>query len=153
MDLILKRIFKGTDYTIGNLYVNGDKFSDTLEDTDRGLNSTMNLDDIKKIKKAGITAIPTGRYKITLNVQSPKFKHYPQYSFCDGYLPRLISVPGYEGVLIHIGSYPSDTSGCILVGLNTKKGMLTSSKATFEKLYAILKTASANHEAITLTIE
>lgn len=32
MELLLKRIFKGTDYTIGNLYVNGDKFSDTLED-------------------------------------------------------------------------------------------------------------------------
>ena len=101
MDLILKRIFKGTDYTIGNLYVNGDKFSDTLEDTDRGLNSTMNLDDIKKIKKAGITAIPTGRYKITLNVQSPKFKHYKQYEFCDGYLPRLVGVPGFDGILIH----------------------------------------------------
>ena len=153
MELLLKRIFKGTDYTIGNLYVNGDKFSDTLEDTDRGLNSTMNLDDIKKIKKAGITAIPTGRYKITLNVQSPKFKHYKQYEFCDGYLPRLVGVPGFDGILIHEGSYPSDTEGCILVGLNTKKGMVTSSKLTFEKLYPLLKAATDNHESIYITIE
>lgn len=153
MDLILKRIFKGADYTIGNLYVNGDKFSDTLEDTDRGLNSTMNLDDIKKIKKAGITAIPTGRYKITLNVQSPKFKHYPQYSFCDGYLPRLISVPGYEGVLIHIGNYASDTDGCILVGKNTVKGAVMDSTATFKKLLALMQEADNKKELIYITIE
>lgn len=153
MDLILKRIFKGTDYTIGNLYVNGDKFSDTLEDTDRGLNSTMNLDDIKKIKKAGITAIPTGRYKITLNVQSPKFKHYPQYSFCDGYLPRLISVPGYEGILIHIGNYASDTDGCILVGKNTVKGAVMDSTATFKKLLALMQEADNKKELIYITIE
>lgn len=153
MDLILKRIFKGTDYTIGNLYVNGDKLSDTLEDTDRGLNSTMNLDDIKKIKKAGITAIPTGRYKITLNVQSPKFKHYPQYSFCDGYLPRLISVPGYEGILIHIGNYASDTDGCILVGKNTVKGAVMDSTATFKKLLALMQEADNKKELIYITIE
>ena len=153
MDLILKRIFKGTDYTIGNLYVNGDKFSDTLEDTDRGLNSTMNLDDIKKIKKAGITAIPTGRYKITLNVQSPKFKHYKQYEFCDGYLPRLVGVPGFDGILIHIGNYPADTDGCLLVGQNTKKGMVTNSTNTFKELYARLKAANANNESIYITIE
>ena len=153
MDLILKRIFKGTDYTIGNLYVNGDKFSDTLEDTDRGLNSTMSLDDIKKIKKAGITAIPTGRYKITLNVQSPKFKHYPQYSFCDGYLPRLISVPGYEGILIHIGNYASDTDGCILVGKNTVKGAVMDSTATFKKLLALMQEADNKKELIYITIE
>lgn len=153
MDLILKRIFKGTDYTIGNLYVNGDKFSDTLEDTDRGLNSTMNLDDIKKIKKAGITAIPTGRYKITLNVQSPKFKYYKQYEFCDGYLPRLVGVPGFDGILIHIGNYPADTDGCLLVGQNTKKGMVTNSTNTFKELYARLKAANANNESIYITIE
>ena len=44
MELKLKRIFKGDTYTIGNLLIDGKYFCDTLEDTDRGLNSTMTLD-------------------------------------------------------------------------------------------------------------
>lgn len=153
MELILNRIFKGDTYTIGNLYVNDNKFSDTLEDVDRALTQDMSLEDIKSIKKAGITAIPTGRYEVTLDVQSPKFKHYNNYSFCNGYLPRLLNVPGYEGVLIHIGNFPEDTDGCILVGKNTKKGMVTDSTNTFKALYSLLEDAKNNKESIFITIK
>lgn len=45
--LQLKRIFKGSTYTIGKLYVNGEYFCDTLEDTDRGLTSEMPISKIK----------------------------------------------------------------------------------------------------------
>lgn len=153
MELILKRIFKGTEYTIGNLYINGDKFCDTLEDVDRGITSTMSMDEIKELKKKTITAIPTGKYAVTLHIQSPKFKHYKQYEFCDGYLPRLVGVPGFDGILIHIGNYLADTDGCLLVGQNTKKGMVTNSTNTFKELYARLKAANANNESIYITIE
>jgi len=37
MELILKRIARKEDYTIGHLMVDGKFFADTLEDTDRGL--------------------------------------------------------------------------------------------------------------------
>lgn len=33
----------------------------------------MNLDEIKKKKVYGKTAIPTGTYEVTLNVVSPKY--------------------------------------------------------------------------------
>lgn len=153
MELLLKRIFKGDEYTIGNLYIDGIKFCDTLEDVDRSLTQDMNIEDIKNIKKKDVTAIPTGRYEITLSVQSPKFSKYTQYEFCKGYLPRLIGVPGFDGILIHKGSYASDTSGCILVGLNTKKGMLTNSTDTFKNLYSKLKESSDKNENIYITIE
>lgn len=153
MELLLKRIFKGDEYTIGNLYIDGIKFCDTLEDVDRSLTQDMNIEDIKNIKKKDVTAIPTGRYEITLSVQSPKFSKYTQYEFCKGYLPRLIGVPGFDGILIHIGNYAADTSGCILVGLNTKKGMLTNSTDTFKNLYSKLKESSDKNENIYITIE
>lgn len=152
MKLKLKRIAKQDLYTIGNLYIDDVKFCDTLEDTDRGISSTMSLKDINSKKLYGITAIPTGIYEITLNVVSPKFSKYPQYNFCNGKLPRLINVPGYEGVLIHIGNHPKDTAGCILVGKNKAKGAVLESTETFKQLYIRMQKAIENNEKITIEI-
>jgi hypothetical protein len=43
INLTLIRSFKGPEYTIGYLYIDGKYFCDTLEDVDRGLNSKMSL--------------------------------------------------------------------------------------------------------------
>lgn len=153
MELKVKRKAKRETYVIGDLSIDEVFFSNTLEDTDRGLTSDMSDEEIKEIKQKGITAIPTGRYKVVMNVQSPKFSKYKQYEFCKGYLPRLVDVPGYEGVLIHIGNYPKDTDGCILVGKNTVKGAVMNSTDTFKKLYDILKNADEAGEDIYITIE
>lgn len=55
-----------------------------------------------------------------------------------GRVPRLLNVPGYDGILIHVGNYATQSAGCILVGINDVKGMVTHSKETFTKLYKIL---------------
>ena len=102
MRLFLKRIAKREKYTIGRLYINGLYFCDTLEDKDRGLDSSMNVNTIKEKKVYGETAIPVGEYEITLDVVSPKFSKYKFYmDTCEGKLPRLLDVKGFEGVLIH----------------------------------------------------
>lgn len=145
---------KKDKYTIGKMTIEGNSFKcDTLEDTDRGLTSTMTKELISSIKQKGITAIPTGRYKIVMNVVSPKFSSYKQYQNIGGKLPRLVDVPGYEGVLIHIGNKHEDTDGCILVGENKVVGQVINSTATFNKLYPILKEASDRGEEIWITIE
>ena len=54
-------------------------------------------------------------------------------------LPRLVNVPGYEGVLIHVGNTADDTSGCLLVGRNKVVGKVTESTATFVELMNILR--------------
>lgn len=142
MQLLLKRDFKKDNYTIGNLYIDGEWFSNTLEDKDRNLSNDMSLDEIKKIKIQDKTAIPTGTYKITLDVVSPKFSKYEFYrDVCDGKLPRLLNVPGFDGILIHVGSTDANTSGCILVGYNKYKGQLTNGKEVFKGLYTKLKAA------------
>ena len=142
MKLELKRIFRGPKYTIGKLYVDNQYICDTLEDTDRGLKQTDSLSSIQKKKVYGQTAIPTGTYGITLNVISPKFKDRSWAKFCNGKLPRLLNVPGYDGVLIHVGNKPEDTLGCILVGYNKIKGQLINSTEAFKKLYSILSKSS-----------
>ena len=144
MELKLKRIAKRDTYTIGKLFIDGVHFCDTLEDTDRGLTQDMSLPVIRAKKRAGVTAIPTGTYKVTLKVQSPRFSKKEMYAFCNGYLPRLINVTGFEGVLIHVGNTARDTEGCILVGRNTQVGKVLESRVTFQRLYEKLKAAEGD---------
>lgn len=141
MDLFLKRIARKRTYTFGKLYIDGKYFCDTMEDTDRGLKQTDAYASNKRKKVKGQTAIPTGRYQVTLNMQSPRFASKAQYKFCNGYLPRLINVPCFDGVLIHIGNTERDTEGCILVGENKMVGKVINSTQTFQKLYKRLKEA------------
>lgn len=141
MSLLLKRIYKANSYTIGDLYIDGVFFCNTLEDKDRGLKDGMTIEEINKIKIHSETAIPTGIYKITLDVVSPRFAKSNQYSFCGGKLPRLLNVKGFEGILIHIGNTAADSAGCILVGENKVKGQVINSTSTFKRLYEVLKEA------------
>lgn len=134
MKLELKRIARREGYTIGRLYIDGEYFCDTLEDKVRDLT--------KEAKVYGKTAIPEGTYEVTLRVKSPRFSQKRQYDFCGGYLPRLLNVENFQGVLIHCGNTAADTDGCILVGKNTVKGMVTDSTDTFRKLYNRLSLCS-----------
>ena len=64
MEVLIDRAWKKDDYTISRLYVNGKLFGcNTLEDTDRGLNQEMDLNEIKNEKVYGQTAIPSGSYE------------------------------------------------------------------------------------------
>lgn len=128
MQLTLKRKEFGKDYTISQLYINNSYFCDTCEDVDRGLKSTDTLSQIKKVKIPEKTAIPYGQYEITLTY-SPRFRKI---------LPLLNNVPGFEGVRIHTGNSHLDTEGCLLVGKNTGKGIVSNSRYWFNKLMPIL---------------
>ncbi len=153
MKLLLKRSFKGPDYTIGKLYIDDVYECDTLEDQDRGLTSQMSISEIELKKVYGKTAIPTGTYKIDMTTVSPKFKDRVWAKPYKGILPRLIDVKGYSGVLIHVGNKAEDTLGCILVGENKVKGQVVNSTATFYELMTVLLKAQSAGETIELTIE
>lgn len=109
MKVEVKRTFKGTEYTIGKLYIDGHYLCDTLEDTVRN-----------GVKIAGKTAIPAGTYKVK-KTMSPRFKKI---------LPEILNVPGFTGVRIHAGNTAIDTDGCLLLGLNKKKGQVLESQTT-----------------------
>ena len=150
MELRLERKYKKERYTIGNLYVDGVWFCNTIEDRDRGLRQYLPLSVNQKRKIKNETAIPTGRYRVTLGVKSPKMSQRPAYNFCNGYVPRLVNVPAFDGILIHIGNTEKDSAGCIIVGENKVKGKVINSTETFKKLYDVLKSAEDN---IYITIE
>lgn len=153
MKLKLVRKWKKEGYTIGQLYVDDIFFSNTIEDKDRGLNQNMPKEKILFMKKPGITAIPTGTYEIVLNVQSSKYKKSKaMMQFCQAYMPRLLNVPGYNGVLIHPGNSASDTEGCIIPGKNDKVGWVSNSTNYFKELYNKMKIANKKGENITIEI-
>lgn len=143
MRIIVRRIAKKLTYTIGKMYIDGKYFCDTLEDKDRGLIQSMPLAEIKRIKAPGETAIPTGTYDVIVN-KSPKFKRN---------LPRLINVPGFEGILIHRGNSDKDSAGCIIVGENKVVGKVINSTPYELKLTELLAKAQYNKEVITITIQ
>lgn len=142
MKLELKRKALMDTYTIGDLFVNDVFFSNTLEDKVRDLNKDGDLDEKGEEKVYGETAIPYGTYTIDLTY-SNRFKKI---------LPLLENVKGFEGIRIHPGNTAASTHGCVLVGNNTEKGMVTDSRKVFEKLMIRLVDAHEMKETITIKI-
>lgn len=151
---VKRGVAKGKDFVISQLLLNGEPFCYTLEDVDRGLKDSMSLEQIKQLKVKDKTAIPTGKYEIDMDTVSPAFSKKAFYQNIGGKLPRLKGVKGYDGVLIHVGNYVTDSSGCLLVGdsYNGTKGTVNNSKATFTKLYAKLDEAHKQGKKISINI-
>ena len=153
MELTLYRKWKKDTYTIGILYVNGKRFCETLEDRDRGLYQGMDEEWIREKKVYGETCVPYGRYRITLHRKSPKYSKKKAFQKIDGYMPCLLNVPGFSGILIHPGNWPKDSCGCILVGENKVKGGVANSTVWFWRLYDLMKAADEKGEEIWITIQ
>ena len=102
MELKLYRTKLLDNRTIGQLYINGEFFCFTLEDKVREVPGRP----VEEWKVWGETAIPMGRYPVTLQ-NSPKFG------------PDTISIGrvlGFTYIRIHAGNTEKDTEGCPIVG-------------------------------------
>lgn len=147
MKLVVQRKYRKDKYTIGKLFVDGVYFCDTLEDPDRGLDNSMSLSQILKIKIKGDTAIPYGKYNLSLSIVSPKYSNFARFPYAkiaNGKMPRVMGIKGFDGVLIHAGNSARDTMGCLLVGENKVKGQVINSQATWTRLYKKLQTAKGD---------
>ena len=158
MELILKRIAKRTNYTIGRLEVReqvddeflaGTKTSylcDTLEPPCLEVKTTVSMETVLRspMKCEGLKpfAIPPGRYAVVITY-SPKFKQW---------LPILLGVPMFKGIRIHAGNTAKDTAGCILVGENKKKGKVLNSRFWVNRVKELIVEAKAKGEAVWITI-
>ncbi|MBQ8949150.1 MAG: hypothetical protein IJ059_05110 [Prevotella sp.] len=142
MKIELHRKWRKKEYSIGILYVNGQRICETLEDEDRGLQAGDSIESIKVRKVKGETAIPIGTYQVTWTY-SPRFKKM---------LPLLNGVPGYEGIRIHSGNKAKDTEGCILCGRNTEVGAVTNSRYWTNKVNAMIEKAAKEKEQIVINI-
>ena len=141
MELLLERKYLKSNYTIGKLYINGKFFCNTLEDCVRDINKNGTF-DCGEFKIKEHTAIPYGKYEVNITY-SPKFRRE---------LPLLLNVPFFEGIRIHRGNTHKDSSGCILVGENTKKGMVLNSTKYELEIIKLIKDALKRKEGVFITI-
>ena len=158
--LRLERTALKAKYTIGHLYVmQGDKkvyVCDTIEDTVRDVNKNGRFDPPAEVKIPKLTAIPYGRYEVSMRTKSPKFSNYCKYPYAkkyNGYMPRVLNVPHFEGILIHPGSSEKSSAGCIIVGLNKVVGrVIDSQKCWYHLMDNYLVPAKNGGRKIYITI-
>lgn len=86
-------------------------------------------------------AIPAGTYNVIMAF-SPKHQRF---------LPLVENVPDFEGIEIHIGNWPHDTEGCLLVGEKRGEDSVLESTPEFNELYSRIADAARAKEAITIT--
>ena len=149
MELLLKRIAKRKNYTIGKLYLRteeveefrtytSDKYiCDTLEPpciemkVDRTVEEVLN--DKSLLKSIKPCAIPEGEYRVSMTY-SPRYKTQLPLITGDSRFNSL-----WQGIRIHAGNTAKDTQGCILVGENKIVGMVLNSRLTLRTLLTSLK--------------
>ncbi len=136
--------------TFGQLFVDGAKQCETLEDPVREVDGAT----VENWKVKGDTAIPRGRYRVVVD-RSEKFSKrasakagYP----VDVLMPHLLNVPGFEGIRIHSGNTEKDVEGCILVGTKRTATAILESRIAFNELFADIREALANGEQVWIEV-
>ena len=100
--------------TLGKLFLNGEMFCQTLE--------LPYLDN-----QRSISCIPEGEYKVRLRTAKE--------SSSRDYLHLLVQdVKGRSYILVHIGNFPKDTKGCILVGQSRQQDRVNNSRLAMDLL-------------------
>ena len=114
INLLLIRNTFSKKSTIGELFLNGEKICDTLE------NPWVD-------NQRNISCIPEGVYPVRLRL--------PRESGTRDYLHLLVQeVPNRDWILFHRGNTAKDTSGCILVGLGTEQDVVHNSVLAMDLL-------------------
>lgn len=142
MELQLKREIFTDISTIGTLTIDGVFECYILEDKDRGINNTLTLEQIMRVKVYGKTAIPYGRYEVDWTM-SARFKVM---------MPILLNVIGWSGIRIHKGNTEIDSLGCLLCGTRKLSNRITESTVATNKLYAKIESAKKQGQRIYITI-
>lgn len=148
MEIKIDRKWKKPTYTISNVFVDGKRFGDgktycnSLEDADRGLTSDMTVDEIKKKKVYGKTAIPRGEYVVTMTYSS-KYKRV---------MPLVNDVKGFDGIRLHSLNKAEESLGCIGFGKNDKVGWISNSRYWTGLIEDKIKAALARGEKVKLVI-
>ncbi len=127
--------------TYGVVMVDGAYFCFSLEDEVREKSGQP----VHSWKQAGATAIPAGKYKLTLS-QSVRFGRI---------MPEVLNVTGFTGIRIHAGNRVEDTEGCLIFGKQRSDadGTILLSKVACDAFQAKLASALQQGEPCWLTVE
>jgi hypothetical protein len=114
INLLLIRDTFSEKSTIGELFLNGERMCDTLENPWQD-------------NQRNISCIPEGVYPVRLRL--------PRESATRDYLHLLVEdVENRSYILFHRGNSAKDTSGCILVGLGTQQDVVHNSVLAMDLL-------------------
>lgn len=153
MKILVERKWKKETYTIGVVSVNGVRFSESVEDKDRGLNSTMSEAYINTRKVYGKTAIPVGTYEVKLTY-SPKFGTTAWGKKYGGKVPQIMNVKGFSGIRIHPLNSAEQSYGCLGFGRNLEKGkVLKSTEYYYNLMDKYIMPAAKKGEKIEICIK
>ena len=131
-ELLLVRDKYSAQTTLGKLSIEGKYFCETLEDTVRPAN----------VKVQDHTAIPSGRYQVTVN-HSTRFQRDMPLIYNQIGLTLVSGGIRFAGIRMHGGNTHLNTSGCPLVAftrVNETSIQGSAEKALTEKLVELLKT-------------
>lgn len=111
-EIVLNRMIYTDISTIGDLTLLGQHLCNTIELSCR------------RGDEKGLRAIPPGRYQLIVN-ESPRLKRLT---------PRLLNVPGRDGILIHAANRAEELDGCIAPGIYNQStpDFVSSSRKYFE---------------------
>lgn len=96
--------------------------------------------------------IPDGEYLVRLSLSPTFSKKYPYVVNLDGKVPEVIGIAGHSGLRIHVGNYPSDTKGCILIGQKGTDSSVINSSLAYRQFCAILSDLMIDNPNVFFTI-
>jgi hypothetical protein len=162
MKLLVKRNIHTEDSTIGDFFINGTQMCITLEDKDRALDPN---------KVYGNTAVPYGIYQVQFRKEGTMYQNLCSRFKDIGQDRGTLHISNIEGntyplwynkpgisfdawVLIHCGNIPSDTLGCLLVGMIKEPqgsiDKISQSEIAYKKIYPIIADALELGESVTI---
>jgi hypothetical protein len=133
LELTITRDTFSATSTTGIFRYNGLDGFFALEDVDRGLDQALPLADNQARKVKGRTAIAVGRYRVI-------WAWSPAHGI---YMPRLVDVPAFQGIELHVGNTAADSEGCLLIGTHRDTDIVTHSRAACDWLYPRIEEACA----------
>jgi hypothetical protein len=118
-------------------------------------------DGYRAVKVPGETRIPAGIYALGLKpLGTSRFdaKYTARFgaAFHKG-MVEIRDVPGFEGVLLHIGNTEKDTAGCVLIGAAWGRDagghyQVLQSETAYRRVYPMLRDALMRGEECTLEV-
>lgn len=82
--------------------------------------------------------IPCGAYLLRPTHSRAFSSKYPYNKVLDSKVPEVVGVTGHSGVRIHVGNYPSDTKGCILLGCSGTDSQVLDSSIAYKNFCSIM---------------
>lgn len=97
--------------------------------------------------------VEDGNYLLTFT-HSPRFSgKYPYNKLHTSKVPLINGVAGHAGVRIHVGNYPSDTDGCLLIGNTCSHAFVGDSVKAYTKFLSRISVVEKDNPNVFFVIQ